>query len=68
MNDAAFLNDLKSPTSFYKGTNGDGKETVTLEMNGPYSNLLLNMRAGLSILPQHIYNNVDDPMTYGNPN
>ncbi len=68
MNDAAFLNDLKSPTSFYKGTNGDGKETVTLEMNGPYSNLLLNMRAGLSILPQHIYKDVDDPMTYGNPN
>ena len=25
------------------------------------------MRAGLSILPQHIYKNVSDPMTYGNP-
>ena len=72
MNDAAFLNDLKKSDSpgykpYYKGTNGAGKQTVTLEMNGPYSNLLLNMRAGLSILPQHIYKNVDDPMTYGDP-
>ncbi len=72
MNDAAFLNDLKTSSDpaykpYYKGTNSDGKETVTIEMNGPYSNLLLNMRAGLSIFPQHIYKDVADPMTYGNP-
>ena len=40
MNDAAFLNDLKKSSDpgykpYYKGVNGDGKETVTLEMNGP---------------------------------
>jgi peptide/nickel transport system substrate-binding protein len=72
MNDAAFLNDLKTSTdpnykAYYKGKNDKGKETVTIEMNGPYSNLLLNMRAGLSIFPKHIYEKVDDPMTYGNP-
>lgn len=72
MNDAAFLNDLKTSTdpaykAYHKGKNADGKSTVTIEMNGPYSNLLLNMRAGMSILPQHIYKKVDDPMTYGKP-
>ena len=72
MNDAAFLNDLKKTSdpnykAYYKGTNSDGKETVTIEMNGPYSNLLLNMRAGLSMLPKHIYKDVADPMTYGKP-
>ena len=77
LNDAGFLRELKtykakdvteSSKSYYKGTNTDGKETVTIEMAQPYSNLLLNMRCGLSILPQHIYKDVADPETYGNPN
>lgn len=76
LNDAGFLRSLShytkqdskaSSQSYYKGTNADGKETVTIEMNQPYSNLLLNMRSGLSILPQHIYKDVKDAMTYGDP-
>lgn len=72
LNDAAFLREMKTSTNpsytpYYKGTTPDGKETVTIEMAKPYSNLLLNMRCGLSILPEHIYKNVSDPMTYGAP-
>ncbi|MFA6711081.1 MAG: ABC transporter substrate-binding protein, partial [Candidatus Methanomethylophilaceae archaeon] len=62
MNDAAFLNNLESAT---KGMNSEGKETVTMTMDGPFANLLLNMRCGMTILPEHIYKNVDDPMSYG---
>ncbi|MFA6803737.1 MAG: ABC transporter substrate-binding protein [Candidatus Methanomethylophilaceae archaeon] len=64
MNDAAFLNNLESAT---KGMNSEGKETVTMTMDGPFANLLLNMRCGMTILPEHIYKNVDDPMSYGDP-
>jgi len=72
LNDAAFLREMKvssdpSYVPYYKGVTSGGKETVTIEMSAPYSNLLLNMRCGLSILPEHIYKNVNDPMTYGNP-
>ena len=73
LNDAAFLREMKTSSNpsyvpYYKGMTADGKETVTIEMAEPYGNLLLNMRCGLSILPEHIYKNVGDPMTYGNPN
>ena len=72
LNDAAFLREMKvssdpSYVPYYNGVTSGGKETVTIEMSAPYSNLLLNMRCGLSILPEHIYKNVNDPMTYGNP-
>ena len=60
MNDAKFMEQL---VDYY----APDEYTIVLEMAEPYSNLLNNVRIGLVVIPEHIYSNVDDPMTYGLP-